>query len=381
MTSARVRFRNRGSAVALTVAAVLVFGTLFAAPASAVIVESGPITIVGDAIVGQTLTINEGTWGGDSLNHTYQWYGVSLSPSADTAIDGATSSSFTVTEAFLGQQLFIEVTGLGSDGLEIVRSEPTATVTSAALPVLTAGTVTISGSPVVGSVLTATSTGWPTGTALSYEWFYSGGEFGGGIDGATSSTYTVTDEYVGLTIGINVTGTLEGFEPSAVFGTTGALVTAPKTAAAAAPVANSTDLAAFLSTAGVEIATPASAGLPAGSLNPGQPYTATVEWISGDSFVDVYAYSTPTLVGTFPVVNGKVQVVLSPAMLALLASGSHTLVFTGQSSGAVSAVAFSISKTLAATGVDPIVPLGSAALLLMLGAALIIVRRRRRTLA
>jgi hypothetical protein len=127
----------------------------------------------------------------------------------------------------------------------------------------------------------------------------------------------------------------------------------------------------------VTVGTQESAGLAAGSLNPGQAHTATVDWLSADSFVDVYAYSTPVLVGTFPVVNGQVQIVLSSAMLSALAAGSHTLVIAGQSSGSVQAVAFSITKTLAATGVETIVPLGSAALLLMLGAALVIASRRR----
>ena len=142
-----------------------------------------------------------------------------------------------------------------------------------------------------------------------------------------------------------------------------------------APVATSAELAAFLTAAGVETGTAASAGLPAGDLDATQPYTATVGWFSNDSFVDVCAYSTPVLVGTCPVANGQVQMVLSSAMPSALAAGSHTLVITGQSSGTVQAVAFNISKT--ATGVNPMLPLGSATLLLPLGAVLVIVRRRR----
>lgn len=121
------------------------------------------------------------------------------------------------------------------------------------------------------------------------------------------------------------------------------------------------------------------------SLNPAEPHTATIDWFAGDSFVDVYAYSTPVLVGAFPVVDGQVQIVLSSAMLSSLAAGTHTLVITGQTSGSMQAVAFSVSAvaaavattpTLATTGVDAIVPLGAAALLLLLGAGLVVVRRR-----
>ncbi|MDJ0377332.1 hypothetical protein [Cryobacterium sp. PH31-L1] len=465
MTSARVRFRNRGSAVALAVAAVLAFGTLLAAPAQALALDdrpthatdvivgdmltadvdltawdnnpdltyvwvripadwsdgvpiegatektykvttadigsyvrvgvsdnthtswsnatdqiwldrtnaqAGPVTIAGNAAIGETLTVDEGTWA-DGTVFTYQWV-VSVDGTW-TAIPGATSDSFVVTDDLLGQRISLAVTGTFPGSVRTFYS--TNGTSAVTLPLLTAGTVTISGSPVVGSVLTATAgNDWPEGATLAYSWGYSAGQSGGEIDGATGATYTITDSMAGMQIASLVTATREGFQPAFASAFTDT-VTAAQAPAAAAPVATSSELAAFLTGAGVVTGTAASAGLPADGLDVTKSYTATVDWAAADGFVDVYAYSTPTLVGTFPVVNGKVQAVLSPAMLALLASGSHTLVFTGQSSGAVQAVAFSISKTLAATGVDPIVPLGSAALLLLLGAALVIARRRR----
>lgn len=376
--------RRRLGTAAFSIATVLALGTLFAAPAQANDETSGPVTISGQTVVGETLTALEGTWD-YGTEFTYQWFQVDSAGNTDTIL-GAQSASYDLTELDLGYAYAVGVSGtVGPEESGVtIDSEPTGVVTSAVVivpelePVDNSNaTAVISGTPVVGNVLTTTTTGWPEGTVLTYEWGYNGGQFGGGIDGATSSTYTVTDEFVGLTIVSIVTGSLEGYEPSTVFSTTDALVTAPQVAAAAAPVADSTALAAYLAAQDVTVATQESAGLPAGSLNPGQAHTATVDWFSGDSFVDVYAYSTPTLVGTFPVIDGKVQIVLSPAMLSSLAAGTHTLVITGQSSGAVQAVAFSISKTLAATGVNPMLPLGSAALLLLLGAALVIVRRRR----
>lgn len=335
--------------------------------------QAGPVTIADSAAIGETLTVDEGIWA-DGTVFTYQWV-VSVD-GMWTAISGATEDSFVVTEDLLGQRLSLAVTGTVPGSVRTFYS--TNGTSAVTLPLLTAGTVTISGSPVVGSVLTATAgNDWPQGSTLSYSWGYSAGQSGGEIEGATGTTYTITDSMVGMTIVSRVTGTLDGFESSWANAFTETTVTAPQAPAAAAPVATSAELAAFLTAAGVETGTQVSAGLPAGELNPTQPYTATVDWFSGDSFVDVYAYSTPTLVGTFPVIDGKVQIVLSPAMLSSLAAGTHTLVITGQSSGAVQAVAFSISKTLAATGVNPMLPLGSAALLLLLGAALVIVRRRR----
>ena len=251
------------------------------------------------------------------------------------------------------------------------------------------GTVNLTGTPMVGSVITATTADWPEGAEFTYKWLKYTPYMGDGLAG-TESTHTIEAGSVNYSIGLFLTVSVEGKYPVTVRANTEP-VTASQAPAAAAPVADSGDLAAYLATHDVTVKTPESAGLPAEALNPAQAYTATIDWFAGDSFVDVYAYSTPVLVGTFPVVDGQVQIVLSSAMLSSLAAGTHTLVITGQSSGAMQAVAFSISAVdaavaaavpstpaLAATGVEAIVPLGAAGLLLLLGVALVIVRRRRK---
>lgn len=247
---------------------------------------------------------------------------------------------------------------------------------------LPAGTVTVTGERKVGSTLTATTAGWPAGTVISYEWGYGTGAMGGEIDGATASTYTITPERLNQYVGVVVKGTLAGFEPSYANSVSEERVTAatvaavPQKPAAAAPVANSTDLAAFLKSKGVTPQAQTATGLPAGELNPGKSYTANVAWTATDSFVDVYAFSKPVLVGTFPVVNGVAQITLSSKVLSQLEAGAHTLVATGQTSGAVQAVSLSVAFTLAATGPNLAAPIGTAALLLMLGGALVVARRR-----
>ena len=179
-----------------------------------------------------------------------------------------------------------------------------------------------------------------------------------------------------------MTGHKAGFAPTEVHSTNMTdWVVAPQKAAAPAPVASSDALPAYLAAQGVTPETPASAGLPA-ALDAAKGYVAKVQWNGTDSFVDVYAYSTPVLVGSFPVVNGVVQIGLSSALLAKLASGSHTLVISGQTSGTVQAVAFSVSAVapagvLAATGSDTTVPAIAAGLLLLAGLALMVIRRRR----
>lgn len=247
---------------------------------------------------------------------------------------------------------------------------------------LAAGTATVSGDAKVGSTLTVATAGWPAGTTFDYEWFYSGGQYGGPIETAANApTYTLTEAETGLQVGVIVTGHKDGFAPTQVYTNMTDWIVAPQKAAAPAPVASSDALGAYLQSQGVTPETPASAGLPA-ALDSSKGYVAKVQWNGTDSFVDVYAYSTPVLVGSFPVVNGVVQIGLSPALLASLASGAHTLVIMGQTSGTVQAVAFTVSAAapaaaLANTGSDTMVPGLAGGLLLLAGLSLLVIRRRQ----
>jgi len=254
------------------------------------------------------------------------------------------------------------------------------------------GTVSVTGEALVGSTVTAATDGWPEEAKFSYEWFQAQDSMGGAL-ASTGNTHAIEVGSVNYGIGVIVTVSADGYFPVTLRSERTAAVTAPKAAAAAAPVADSSGLAAYLASKNVTVGTAASAGLPAGDLNRNEPATATAAWASNDSFVDVYAYSSPVLVGSFPVANNQVKIVLSSSMLSLLGSGSHTLVILGQSSAAVQAVAFDVDEantaaaaaaaaaapTLAETGVAAAAPIGIAALLLLLGAALLIERRRRTT--
>jgi hypothetical protein len=242
------------------------------------------------------------------------------------------------------------------------------------LPNLSVGTVSLTGTPVVGNTLTAVTAGWPVGSSLTYEWQYSFGQGGGVIEDATARTFTVTDSVVAFWIGVRVTGSQTGFASVFVDSALQDQASAPEKAAAPAP----TNLADYLANNGSTPADQTSTGLPEGSLNPATAYTADVDWTSGDSFVDVYVFSTPTLVGTFPVVNGIAQITLSPGLLSQLAAGNHTLVVTGQSSGAVQSVALNVGAALAKTGFDTAGFVTVSSFLALLGGALVLVRRRIR---
>lgn len=243
---------------------------------------------------------------------------------------------------------------------------------------ITVGTVSISGTPKVGEVLTVSVADWPVGTTFTYQWAYNGGQYGGEIDGETAATYTVGAEYIGLWVGVVVTGHLGGYTDDFVYaGFEGAenVVFTDEQPTGPAPVADSSGLPAFLSSAGSTPGSAQSAGLPAGGLASGEDYTARLDWNSPDSFVDIFIYSSPVAIGTFPVVGGVVQAPLGGARLAALAPGSHTLVVIGQSSGNVQSYALSLG--LAATGSDlGAAPYAIAGALLLGGVALLAFRRR-----
>jgi hypothetical protein len=79
------------------------------------------------------------------------------------------------------------------------------------------------------------------------------------------------------------------------------------------------------------------------------PFSASVEWngVNGDQWVDVWARSTPTFVGTFPVIDGFLQ--MQGADLSILGEGDHHLIFVGQTSGANQIVSLTLATTAQAT--------------------------------
>ncbi len=171
-------------------------------------------------------------------------------------------------------------------------------------------------------------------------------------------------------------GTTYGFAPTAA-------VPAP------VPAADTDALLDLIDSASVDVAADtASFGVPGADLaqlDVSSPFDAVFsDWSDpSDTFVDVYAYSTATFLGSFPVVGGSV--VLTGLDLSGLAPGSHHLLLRGQGSGAIAVVAFTARAAaggpgtgLAATGADPLLPVSAALLLLLAGAALVGLRARRR---
>ena len=160
---------------------------------------TGAVTISGTATQGETLTAGNTLADADGLGAlSYQW------KADDTNIAGATSSTYTLTQAEVGKTITVEVSYTDGQGTpETVTSVATAAVANENDN--PTGAVTISGTATQGETLTAGNTLADADGlgALSYQWKADDTN----IAGATSSTYTLTQAEVGKTITVEVSYT------------------------------------------------------------------------------------------------------------------------------------------------------------------------------
>ncbi|OUE24387.1 carboxypeptidase regulatory-like domain-containing protein [Clavibacter michiganensis] len=180
-------------------------------------------SITGTAQVGSTLFAVTGTWAPQPDSFTFKWW------SNGVAISGATGSAYTLVAADLGKKITLTVTANKAGYTSLAKSSAaTATVAAAPSPVAftTVPTPTISGTPKVGTPLTAATGTWaPVPTTFAYRWFVANVA----VTGATASTYTPVAADVGKRITVTVTGSRTGY-------TTAAKTSAASTAVVAAPV-------------------------------------------------------------------------------------------------------------------------------------------------
>ncbi|MFO6424100.1 choice-of-anchor U domain-containing protein [Motilimonas sp. KMU-193] len=182
---------------------------------------TGSVTISGTATQGETLTANNTLADADGLGTlSYQW------KRGGSDVSGATSSSYTLTQDDVGETITVTVSYTdGGSTAESKTSDATAVVTDT--NDAPTGTVTISGTATQGQTLTANNTLADADGlgALSYQWKRGGAN----ISGATSSTYTLTQDDVGETIAVTVSYTDGGSTAES------------KTSNATAAVANAND--------------------------------------------------------------------------------------------------------------------------------------------
>lgn len=161
---------------------------------SAKVATAATPSVSGTATVGSKLKAKPGKWtSGTKLS--YQWY------SNDTAIRGATKSTYTVADVAIGGALSVTVTGTKSGYATVsLTSKLTTRVPQTATP-------KIVGSVTVGSLLTADPGTWTAGTTFTYRWHANGKA----ISKATKSTFIPTKSQAGKKLTVKVTGTKSGY--------------------------------------------------------------------------------------------------------------------------------------------------------------------------
>jgi hypothetical protein len=156
-------------------------------------------TITGTPTYGQTLTAEAGEWAPEGVVFTYQW------KRSGVSISGATGPTRKLSSSDLGKTITVTVTGskegytpvsLTSAGVKIGKAFSKSPVPK------------ITGTPTVGSKLTASIGTWsPSTVTRKYQWYRDGEP----IEGARSSSYYLQGADLDAFITIVVTGSKSGY--------------------------------------------------------------------------------------------------------------------------------------------------------------------------
>ncbi|MDQ1561875.1 MAG: hypothetical protein QOE85_1216, partial [Actinomycetota bacterium] len=160
------------------------------------LISAHPTPLISGAVkVGSKLTAHPGSWSPSTVKLTYRWY------RSGAAISGATRSTYTPTSSDLNRTIAVRVTG--SKAAYTTVGESSAALVVAPGAFTKAPTPTISGTPVVGSVLTSRRGTWSPSSSVSYgyQWLANGIP----IAGATGAAYRLASRDAGNQISLRIT--------------------------------------------------------------------------------------------------------------------------------------------------------------------------------
>jgi hypothetical protein len=216
------------------------------AAAAAPVIEQQP-QITGTALQGHVLTASTGTWSAEgSIGYGYQWERCNTSGEC-SAIEGATASAYTLTEADVSSTIRVVVTATHSSTSATAVASTTATIEPETL--VKFSTPWISGTVQQGNVLSADTGIWSGTEQLTYAYQWkscnpSGTECAA-IEGATEQTYTIASGDLGSTLRVDVTVTNPLGSTSALSPHTAVVPNGELSVEAAQAVAHETDPAVF----------------------------------------------------------------------------------------------------------------------------------------
>ncbi|WP_126975560.1 hypothetical protein [Frigidibacter oleivorans] len=190
--------------------------------------QSAPVLRVAPSItselpepfIGDTLTHVPGNWGGTPpFEFTFQWLRDA------TEIPGAVGESLVLVAADVAKQISLRVRASNAIDSAVATTSPI-TITTPVTPVFTTPS-TVTGTPIVGSTLTATP-GALIGAApisVGYQWLRNGAA----IAGAQASTYTLVSADHGATISVRLEASNDHGVATATATLSAAIGTSPPT--------------------------------------------------------------------------------------------------------------------------------------------------------
>jgi hypothetical protein len=166
----------------------------------------GKVGVSGTLEFGSTLTADAGTWTPAPVTLGYTWL------RGGRVIAGATAAKYNLVAADIGKRIAVRVTGSKPGYQPAARTATTAsTIKPRTLTV--PPEPAISGTPLLGSVVTVDTGGWaPQPVALTCQWFRSGTA----IPGAATCAYTLAAADQGKRVTARVTGAKEGYRTVAL---------------------------------------------------------------------------------------------------------------------------------------------------------------------
>lgn len=174
--------------------------------ASAATFTAAPVPrLVGTVAVGRTLTISPGTW---SPTPTFVYRFFRTCSGTTTKLSVGSTRTYTLTPADLGCTIRGQVEGRKTGYTTTVRTSPYSV--PVAPGTLTGTAPRISGTVAVGSRLTASTSGWPVGTTLTYRW-YKVGPDRRQYPLSTGYARTVTSSEYGYRYLVKVSGAKPGY--------------------------------------------------------------------------------------------------------------------------------------------------------------------------
>jgi hypothetical protein len=180
------------------------FAAAFTAPANTTVPSIG-----GTTTEGHTLSTSNGSWTGNPTSYSYQWRRCDSGGSSCSDISGATSSSYVLATEDVGQTLRVVVTATNAGGSGTANSAATDVIAPYAPPENVTPPA-IAGTTTQGWTLTASTGTWTRSpSSLVAQWLRCDGtgDQCSDIDGASGTTYVISEDDVGHTLRVRITAT------------------------------------------------------------------------------------------------------------------------------------------------------------------------------